>query len=423
MESPSNLVPTSAALFHSPINSTPRGLPNPQNSCYFNSVMQIILNVPGIRELFTKPNLSEDANDRRGPIKQLRQESLSKDSYLDIFNKIAQTINRGDQNPYSIEVQEDVQEFICNIIPWEVAFNPLTKQHVAQNPFLCHVVFQNKCIKCKHEWNPPPVNEFLSLPILASKEDSVKEAICRYQKTEIVEVDCPSCSFKTAQHSITIEQVPDILLFGLKRFKFNESGVSSKIKQSVKLNRTISIGGKSLDLVACIEHIGDSLLAGHYVSRIIIDGTCYLFNDEEVSKCPSILDTRSKESYILVYISNNNSSISNIISSSSNNKNNSSINNNNSSKNEENNINNNIIVSNNMNNNNNENNERDLQLAMERSLQDQSHIPTIAPPTASPSTISPPTISNPMIIESTPSTMTPKKQKAKRKNDEKVRKK
>ena len=93
----------------------------------------------------------------------------------------------------------------------------------------------------------------------------------------------------------------NIIIIHLKRFLFNdETKKTEKIRNKINIKENITNDNINYKLKGFIEHIGNSMVSGHYVSYIKINNIWYRFNDSNISKKgPKLKD--NTDAYILLY--------------------------------------------------------------------------------------------------------------------------
>jgi hypothetical protein len=107
---------------------------------------------------------------------------------------------------------------------------------------------------------------------------------------------------------------PPILIFNLARFKYDETlHVFKKNNDRVTFNfeneSFTSLYGNDqpalYNLVGVVCHIGDSLLAGHYIAYVIENGNWYYYSDQVRKKADiedlSLIDYIYEKAYLLFY--------------------------------------------------------------------------------------------------------------------------
>lgn len=116
---------------------------------------------------------------------------------------------------------------------------------------------------------------------------------------------CRTCmSPKKARKTISLEQVPPVLIIQLKRFEFRQqSGFRSKVETLVHFpwNEPLELNSCRYSLVAVIKHSG-TIGQGHYLACVKIDGVWWEFNDAVATRIVNVPQALlCKEAYILFY--------------------------------------------------------------------------------------------------------------------------
>ena len=265
------------------IDSQPIGIQNPLNQCWSNSVLQLLMNNPSIRQrserlvpiraIFDRYRADERA---RNPISQFLNGTE--------LQRILADLTNGEQISYDFR-QEDPS----------TAFELLLGQSTG-NPYQ---VLQQQIDGRR----PIQIREpFTSLDLVNGRNfyksfDSIFDSKDEYNQRIIKK----------------FINAPDTLMIKLQRFKFEQSEEGLK---PVKINRAFDIplelvlnGSKTLDgaprIYECsgfIVHLGDSIESGHYISYVKKRGVWWCCNDDYIRRVnlSEVLNAK-KHSYIVTY--------------------------------------------------------------------------------------------------------------------------
>jgi len=174
---------------------------------------------------------------------------------------------------------------------------------------LCNVIM---CQSCQNTSVKFEVYSSLSLPIPTTyniKKTSIEDCIKQFTKTEILDDNnhwyCDQCkAHVNAKKKIKIWTTPDILIFHLKRFTFEESTVVIAIDDIPKIHHVVEYPVDALDMTPFVfgpmdhsalshyklfgvcNHEGISANRGHYTATIRNhkDNQWYKCNDSKVHK-------------------------------------------------------------------------------------------------------------------------------------------
>lgn len=292
---------------------TMKGLPNKQNTCYFNSVMQSILNCKhALTYLHTYVDIHNLLNIH--------------DNYDNVLLTIQQAlpcINMHEQN--------DVHEFLmlyidhmyeqCNakiILDhppklsssymklnykcdklWFSKYSPILDLYYNQ------LVIQTQCSQCTHV-NLNLENECIIQLDIQDSYDSLSNALYRFFDNHTLDDwKCDKCS--SSVNNVRIQRIwrlPKILIICIKRFKYMENEMS-KISSDFELPFVLDMEKYTLKLYdnycyklsSVINHYGQPYY-GHYNVDILKNDEIIKIDDKTISNIKNI-DT--KNNYICFY--------------------------------------------------------------------------------------------------------------------------
>ena len=117
-------------------------------------------------------------------------------------------------------------------------------------------------------------------------------------------VDCDICKTKTKSTIQTcIEKGGNLLVVCLKRFRREiRDGELVWIKNNnpVEFEEYLYVADTNYKLFAVIDHLGNELDKGHYVTNVCIREDWFCFNDDEI-KLVSFKQVNSNKAYLLFY--------------------------------------------------------------------------------------------------------------------------
>lgn len=266
------------------------GIINMGNTCYMNSVLQLLINCNSFIKTIKKNSNNdnnikifyefiEDYFTKKTSVKPLKLKKVIENN-IDFFNN------------YS---QHDSFEFIVLFLDF---LNSKCNNEIS-NIFNIKTNINIKCkiINCNNESVHDEDNMYLMLPLKSNLDDSYRE----YKSTIRIDKDliyCEKCKKKTISRKIlSVINWPDNIIIVLKRFYNNSQKNNSDIDIPINWRHEYK-------LVGGIVHIGNSF-GGHYIYYGNKNNKYYLFNDTGFSEMNNNeLNKLVKKSYILHYSKN-----------------------------------------------------------------------------------------------------------------------
>lgn len=307
-----------------------RGLVNFRITCYMNSVVQVLMHTPLLRDYF----LSE----------RHFCKTDSESCLMCILSNVFQEFYNGDKVPLLLhkllhfiwthaphvggDVQQDAHEFFIETLG-------LLHKHCAESiNHTSHAVVTNNCSciihqsftgslqsdivcqKCKGvSTTIEPIWDF-ALDLVPGALTLV-ECLKHFTKAELLDnfSMCESCGLpRQVTKQLSIKTLPTVVTFQLKRFKKSDEGhgkVATKIQFTEMLDMTPFMSTKKADspfpsdnmysLFAVINHQGETSYAGHYIAYVRqLKDHWYKCNDEVISRV-GLDEVLFSEGYILFY--------------------------------------------------------------------------------------------------------------------------
>lgn len=309
------------------IRSSAPGLTNVGNTCYLNSILQVLCHVPPFVQYLLSGHHSSQCQmdvcvfckmekhaeqcypaDGNRPVRSFKPLQIV--SVLKLISKRFQ--------PYR---QEDAHEFLRCLLgemQRSCIYAHKDLDFASQETTVIYKIFggylrqEVKCLKCNDISDTYPVYLDLSLDLMGA---SIEEALAMYVRTEMLtqsnRYKCEKCGILVDfQKQSTIYSLPPILTLHLKRFSFNKALKMSKITRHIRYGETLELEPymyekkeKSLlyNLIGVVVHSGNDTRCGHYYSFCkSSNGTWTHFNDEFVSTV-SLQTVLKQQAYILIY--------------------------------------------------------------------------------------------------------------------------
>ncbi|KAF2497433.1 hypothetical protein BU16DRAFT_537090 [Lophium mytilinum] len=266
------------------------GLVNPRAICYMNSLLtQLFMNV-NFRQFMLEANVS----DARGSQQLLSETQRLFAQMQNTFRKAADPrrfaafVKGLDSEPIDINVQMDADEFYNLLFDqWEgQMLSPATKQ-LFRSFYGGHTVNQIKSKECEHV--SERVESFFVIQCDVQGKANLQESLQSFVEGDVMEGDnkykCESCGgrFVDAVKRTCLKDVPDNLIFHLKRFDFDLIDMRrTKINDHFEFPTEIDVSLYNVDhlsdpekprkedifeLVGVLVHQGNSE-NGHYYSFI-----------------------------------------------------------------------------------------------------------------------------------------------------------
>ncbi|KAL4918129.1 hypothetical protein BDW62DRAFT_68207 [Aspergillus aurantiobrunneus] len=287
------------------------GLRNLSNTCYMNSLLsQLFMNV-GFREFMLGLNLTDSSISQKLLDETKKVFGYMQESWLKGVDPqgFVDSIRTYDNEPVDVTIQMDVDEFYNLLFDrWEAQIsNPEDKKRF-RSFYGGQLVQQIKSKECPHI--SERLEPFSAIQCDIKGKASLEESLQAYVEGEIMQGDnkysCTSCGRHVdAVKRACLKDVPDNLIFHLKRFDFDMvTMMRSKINDEFQFPERIDMTPFTVDylsdstgdtqqdvfeLVGVLVHSGTAE-SGHYYSYIRERptangrGTWVEFNDSDVSR-------------------------------------------------------------------------------------------------------------------------------------------
>jgi len=253
-----------------------KGFVNINNTCYFNTSLQCLLQIPILSNHYLK-------NEYKGPCEFTNMYSQLVHSYWtnddtkiinvsEIFNLFRKSFPR-----FKADEENDIQECVLCIIDIIERADPVIKDW-----------FYGKRVQ-QVLWpgGESRTEETFSIYILTSRGSDLKSMLCDSLKWNVIEnfVDNQGMTHHLATSRFLLSKLPKILMISFDK------------KSLIHISEQIVIDKFEYDLIASGVHVGHQN-SGHYVSFTKHRNVWYYKNDEFIS--PSELPTHAGH-YLLIY--------------------------------------------------------------------------------------------------------------------------
>ncbi|KAI9827937.1 MAG: hypothetical protein M1819_006880 [Sarea resinae] len=265
------------------------GLKNLSNTCYLNSLFtQLFMNVP-FRSFMLNANIADGEGSQRLLAETKKLFAFMQDSWLKFVDPtgLADSIKTWDNEQIDVTIQMDVDEFYNLLFDrWEGQILSPEDKQTFRSFYGGQLVQQVKSKECLHisEREEP----FSAIQCDIKGKANLQDSLKAYVEGEIMEGDnkysCTSCNRHVdAVKRTCLKEVPDNLIFHLKRFDFDLVSMQrSKINDCFEFPATIDMKPYKVDylsdpenptpedvfqLVGVLVHSGTAE-SGHYYSYI-----------------------------------------------------------------------------------------------------------------------------------------------------------
>ena len=287
------------------------GLRNLSNTCYMNSVFtQLFMNV-NFREFLLSTTVADSAGSQRLLHETQNLFGYMQDTMLKAVDSqgIAESLITYDNTLIDVSIQMDADEFFNLLFDrWESQILSSADKNTFRKFYGGQTVQQIKSRECLHI--SETIEPFSAISLVTLGKHTLEESLNAYVEGEVLEGDnkysCTSCgSHVAAVKRYCFKELPDSLIFHLKRFDFDVMGsMRNKINDRFEFPMKLDMAPYNVEylkdpsqpiiadlyeLVGVLIHAGTAE-SGHYYSFIkarppnSMNGAGWVqFNDETVS--------------------------------------------------------------------------------------------------------------------------------------------
>ena len=307
-------------IFYGDLFSKPIGLKNLGNSCYMNSVLQVLAHTDDFKEYFLKNNFHKEQKPLSFALKNFLKEYLeNKDNNYFALRELHNAIKKQYKTQSTSEMkfangyQHDPEEFLSMFLD-----SLKLENKKWNNIFKGEETILDTCKNCKDESQNENEFKILSLGIKDDDLEKIEshemeedccnccDCCCVYYKTtlkhlldnytreEEIEANCGRCNKNTNKKKIIrISFLPKYLILQLNVF-YEYHSVFIKIPEELNLGEYCTKQNNvnfDYTLYGIVRHHGN-MLGGHYTAAIKEGNDWYICDDKTVKKVinPSLDD-------------------------------------------------------------------------------------------------------------------------------------
>jgi len=287
------------------------GFVNSGNSCYVNSLLQVILRLPGfmeaIKDLVTTETHCTSAlvaayqHVLLMEAKETLQPYDASQIQLTVSGKLGIIAEK-----FSQRTQQDAHEFLVYLFD---CLEMETGKTVIADWFRSGLHYKTQCNSCNYNHTQQQIFMEISLDLDSTDSETSVKISKLIEKAikgniSIPDYKCEKCLNSGADQIVNVDYIGRLAVFHINRFGFS----STKRKDPVFVEPQITIRDANYILKGIVYHKGQSIDYGHYVSASLdIDGTWSEYNDtrvERMKKQSDLLeDVRKQREVCMVFYS------------------------------------------------------------------------------------------------------------------------
>ena len=294
-------------IFYGDLFSKPIGLKNLGNSCYMNSVLQVLAHTDDFKKYFLNNDFNEGSKPLSLALRNFLKEYFeNKDNNYFALEELYNVIKLNNKMGFADGNQHDSADFLNSFL-YSLETENNNKWN---NIFKGKETILDTCEQCNDKSQKENEFKFLSLGIKDDDLEKIEshemeedccnccDCCCVYYKTaleklldnytkeEEIEANCGRCNKNTNKKKIIrISFLPKYLILQFKIY--NHHSVFIKIPKELNLKKYCT-EQKNVNfdyiLYGIVRHQGDDMFSGHYTAAIKEENDWYICNDKTVKK-------------------------------------------------------------------------------------------------------------------------------------------
>ena len=292
------------------------GLTNIGNTCFMNSAIQCLSNIPQLTEWAKTQLISKRKKSVAQAYASLIQSMWSGDNSCVTPRTIKQRVSQ--YAPiFSDFAQKDSHEFmnsLLNALHSELAANDSLEEQSSIVTDLFRICTESvvTCLQCGTHESTEETTYCLPLPLGEDEQVSLTMLVNDFTKEEQLDGQyyCSHCQdLRQAKQKTSIScPLPPVIIVQLKRFSFDgtDAKLNTLVHYPVVNWKVLENDASTYNLIGVSMHVGN-LKRGHYTANARLNGSgrWYHFNDSFFTPVDDSDCLVNRDAYVLIYLKNN----------------------------------------------------------------------------------------------------------------------